>query len=106
MQALLLAAIIARFWEELRSRQLAAAMRGAVSASAAVVRDGAETAVDIKDVAPGDVVLLSAGSLVPGDVRLLEARNLFVRCAAAHALATSAGIKCTCIQITRGPREY
>ena len=86
MQALLLTAIIARFWEELRSRSLAQAMRGAVSASAAVLRDGCETAVDIKAVAPGDVVLLSAGSLIPGDVRLLEARNLFVRCARSHTL--------------------
>jgi hypothetical protein len=30
-------------------------------------------------VVPGDVVLLSAGSLIPGDVRLIEAHNLFVR---------------------------
>lgn len=81
---LLIGAIAIRFWEELRSRSLSAAMAGAVTASATVLRDGKETVTDIKAVAPGDIMLLSAGNLVPGDIRLLEAHNLFLRCAASH----------------------
>ncbi|BDA47243.1 probable magnesium-transporting ATPase, P-type 1 [Coccomyxa sp. Obi] len=78
IMVLLIGAIAIRFWEELRSRSLSAAMAGAVTASATVLRDGKEIVTDIKYVAPGDIVLLSAGNLVPGDIRLIEAHNLFV----------------------------
>jgi Mg2+-importing ATPase len=43
-----------------------------------VLRDGVTKDVPVTQVVPGDVVLLSSGSLVPADGRLLEARDLFV----------------------------
>ncbi len=42
------------------------------------LRDGRETEVKISEVVPGDVVLLSAGSIVPADLRLLSAKDFFV----------------------------
>ena len=45
---------------------------------ASVLRDGARQPVPLHEVVPGDVVLLSAGSLVPADAVLLEATDFFV----------------------------
>ncbi|CAL8460948.1 g479 [Coccomyxa elongata] len=78
IMVLLLAAIGIRFCEELKSRKLTKAMVTAVTSSAKVLRNGAEVLVDIKEVVPGDIVMLSAGDLIPGDVRILEQHNLFI----------------------------
>jgi magnesium-transporting ATPase (P-type) len=43
-----------------------------------VVRDGQEEQVPIEDVVPGDLALLSAGSLVPADAVILESTDFFV----------------------------
>lgn len=45
---------------------------------ASVVRDGEEIVVPTREIVPGDVLLLSAGSLVPADGRILEATDFFV----------------------------
>jgi len=47
-----------------------------------VLRDGKWRELRRSDVAPGDVVRLSAGDLVPGDARLLESRDLYIQQAA------------------------
>ncbi|RFO96929.1 magnesium-translocating P-type ATPase [Rhodoferax lacus] len=52
------------------------ALQVAVMASA--LRDGVPMEVPVFDLVPGDVVLLSAGSLVPADSTLLEAHDFFV----------------------------
>jgi Mg2+-importing ATPase len=43
-----------------------------------VVRDGQSSVVLSQQVVPGDVVLLSAGSLIPADGVVIEANDLFV----------------------------
>ena len=43
-----------------------------------VVRDGREAQVPIESIVPGDLVLLSAGSLVPADAVILECTDFFV----------------------------
>lgn len=43
------------------------------------MRDGQLRNVAIADLVPGDIVLLSAGSLVPADCRVLEAKDCFVQ---------------------------
>lgn len=78
VQILLVAAMVLRFYEELRGRQLTTEMAAAASATARVLRSGAEAEIDSRSVVLGDVVLLSAGDLIPGDVRILESNNLFV----------------------------
>lgn len=77
---LLAAAVSLRLWEELCSRALHSLMATFLTATTSVLRDGAATIVDIKDVVPGDLVTLSAGDLIPGDIRVLESRNLCIRC--------------------------
>jgi Mg2+-importing ATPase len=49
-----------------------------VAVTATVLRDGTPCEVVVYELVPGDVVLLSAGSLVPADATLLEARDFFV----------------------------
>ncbi len=63
---------------EYSAQSAAAALRARLSTRARVLRDGAPTQVPVADVVPGDIVLLSAGSLVPGDAIILEAKDFFV----------------------------
>lgn len=49
-----------------------------VAVTTSVIRDNIEIKIPVKDVTIGDVVLLSAGSLVPADLRIIEAKDLYV----------------------------
>jgi Mg2+-importing ATPase len=66
------------FVREYSAQTAAAALRSRIRTRVNVVRDGTPKAIPIDEVVPGDVVLLSAGSLVPADGRILEARDLFL----------------------------
>jgi Mg2+-importing ATPase len=43
-----------------------------------ILRDGTETDIPAKDIAPGDVVVLNAGVNIPADCLILESKDLFV----------------------------
>ena len=74
----------ARLWQGTRSRRAVAALRAQVSTTATVRRRAAaglpptDREVPLRDVVPGDVVLLTPGDLVPADVRVLTATDLTV----------------------------
>lgn len=53
-------------------------LRSQITLRALVIRDGAELMLPSAEVVPGDVVRLSAGSLVPADALVLEAKDFFV----------------------------
>ncbi len=61
-----------------RSNRAVEALGKRVQSRTRVLRDGRETEVKISEVVPGDVVILSAGSIVPADLRLLTAKDFFV----------------------------
>ena len=42
------------------------------------MRDGKEVQIPIKEITLGDIVILSAGSMIPADLRVLEAKDLYV----------------------------
>jgi Mg2+-importing ATPase len=63
---------------EYRAASAAARLRERVQTQAKVLRDGAEASIPLRQVVPGDVVVLSAGSFVPADGLLLEATDFFV----------------------------
>jgi Mg2+-importing ATPase len=63
---------------EYRAQAVAGALRTRLHVRASVMRDGHEEPVPPEDVVPGDVVLLSAGSLVPADAVILQATDFFV----------------------------
>ena len=63
---------------EYRAQTIAAALRARLHVRASVMRDGRAEPLPPEEIVPGDVVLLSAGSLVPADAVILEATDFFV----------------------------
>ncbi|MFD0332108.1 HAD-IC family P-type ATPase [Streptacidiphilus monticola] len=76
--SILLLSIALGFANEYRAEKSAAALHSAVRHTAVVLRDGHEAEVDVTDLVPGDVVLLSLGQVVPADIRLLDCT--FLQC--------------------------
>ncbi len=66
------------FLQEHSASRAAEKLRAQVRIRATVVRDGRELTIPSEEVVPGDVALLSAGSLIPADGRILESRDFFV----------------------------
>ncbi|MCP1510563.1 magnesium-translocating P-type ATPase [Pseudomonas rhodesiae] len=73
-----------RFWQEAKSNKAADALKAMVSNTATVLRrdDGKRIELPIKQLVPGDVIVLSAGDMIPADCRVLSAKDLFVSQAA------------------------
>ena len=66
------------FWQEHSAANALQKLLAIVTVKANVVRDGREIEIPVENVAPGDVILVSAGSAIPGDCLLLESKDLFV----------------------------
>jgi Mg2+-importing ATPase len=73
-----------RFWQEYRTNKAAEALKSMVRTTATVLRRSnftqqAQTVeVPIRELVPGDIILLSAGDMIPADVRLMSSRDLFI----------------------------
>ena len=93
--AMVLLSTLIRFVQERRSNQAALALKELVSNKATVIRrdlaaadasrpDAAGPAghgqieIPIKQLVPGDIVMLSAGDMIPADCRVMLAKDLFV----------------------------
>ena len=66
------------FFQEYNAGNAAEKLRAQVAPKATVLRDGQAVTVPATGVVPGDVVRLSAGSLIPADGLLLEATDFYV----------------------------
>lgn len=66
------------FFEEYKSNQAAEKLKELVATNATVIREGKEMAIPLKEVTVGDIVLLTAGSMLPADLRIIEAKDLYV----------------------------
>ena len=75
---LVIVSTILDFFEEFRSNKAAEKLKELVATSTTVIRDGKELNIPIKNVTIGDIVVLSAGSMLPADIRILEAKDLYV----------------------------
>ncbi|MEM4329333.1 MAG: HAD-IC family P-type ATPase, partial [Candidatus Caldarchaeum sp.] len=64
------------FVQEYRAEKTLETLKKMLTPTTSVIRDGVEKEVAVKEVVPGDVVVLTAGSKVPADLRLIEAVNL------------------------------
>ncbi len=68
-----------RFFQEFRSGREAEALRSMVKTTAAVIRrENGREEINMADLLPGDIVVLSAGDMVPADLRVLRAKDLFI----------------------------
>lgn len=75
---LIITSTLLEFFEEFRSNKAAEKLKELVATTVNVLRDGEEKKIPIKDVTVGDIVSLSAGSMIPADVRIIEAKDLYV----------------------------
>ncbi len=64
------------FVQEYRAERAMAALKQMAAATALVLRGGERLTVPAAEIAPGDIVLLEAGSVVPADLRLFETAQL------------------------------
>ena len=76
--AIVLATVGIGYSREYSAHAAAARLRAGIAPRARVVRDGQARTIPSVEIVPGDLVMLSAGSLVPADGILLEATDLFV----------------------------
>lgn len=76
--AVVLGSTILGFVQEYRASDAIEKLRSTVMVKSNVLRGGEPCVVLSKHVVPGDVVLLTAGSLIPADGVILEANDLFV----------------------------
>lgn len=72
------ATAVLSFFQEFRATNAVEKLRQRVSIKTIVIRDGQSCTIPSEEVVPGDVVQLSAGSLVPGDGVLIAAKDFFV----------------------------
>jgi len=76
--AIVLGSAVLSFVQEYSANTAAEKLRAQVTIKATVRRDGQPQPIPAEEVVPGDVVLLSAGSLIPADGLVLEAKDFFV----------------------------
>ncbi|QQS20974.1 MAG: HAD-IC family P-type ATPase [Candidatus Moraniibacteriota bacterium] len=76
--AMVFISAIVDFVNTYRSEKISVKLAERVKTLARVRRDREECEIDARRVVPGDILLLSAGSLVAADGEILEARDFFV----------------------------
>ena len=76
---MLLFSTVLRFIQEFRSNKAAEALKKMVKTTCLTKRKFKESReIEISEIVPGDIVLLSAGDMVPADCRILKSKDLFI----------------------------
>jgi Mg2+-importing ATPase len=75
---IILGSAILSFVQEFSASTAVEKLRARVTIKATVLRDGKPQPIPAEEIVPGDVVLLSAGSLIPADGVVLDAKDFFV----------------------------
>ena len=75
---LVTASTLLDFFEEYRSNKAAERLKEMVATTTTVIRDNKEIQIPMKEITLGDIVVLSAGSMIPADLRIIEAKDLYV----------------------------
>jgi Ca2+-transporting ATPase len=66
------------FWQERKAQKSLEALRSLLTPQAAVIRDGQQEVVEVREIVPGDLVVLTIGTRIPADGILLEATDFSV----------------------------
>src|SRR5574341_2134026 len=64
------------FWQEYRAGQVVESLRRRMPLASRVLRDGVEHRVKVRELVPGDVIVLQRGDRVPADARVLKDSGL------------------------------
>ncbi|SDJ40219.1 magnesium-translocating P-type ATPase [Chryseobacterium jejuense] len=79
ISVMLLFSTVLRFIQEFRSNKAAEALKKMVKTSCLTKRKFRENEeIEITEIVPGDIVILSAGDMVPADCRILKSKDLFI----------------------------
>ena len=76
--AVVLVNAIVGFVQEGKAEKALNAIRNLIAPHAHLVRGGRREVVPVRNIVPGDLVLLEAGDRVPADLRLVRARSLLI----------------------------
>jgi len=79
---MVLLSVIFDYLQEHKAERAAENLRQMVALKTMAQRDGAYREIPVENLVPGDMIRLSAGSLVPADGLMIEATDLFVQQAA------------------------
>ena len=66
------------FIQEYRAQQTYTALKGLLKPTTTVIRDGERTEVEVRELVPGDLVVLAPGEHVPGDGEMLDTTKLAI----------------------------
>jgi Mg2+-importing ATPase len=75
---IVLGSALLSFFQEYSANNATEKLRAQVSLKTEVIRDGKPVSIPTEEIVPGDVALLSAGSLIPADGLVIEAKDFFV----------------------------
>ena len=75
---LILVSTILEFFEVYKSNRAAEKLKQMVATSARVIRGGEEIDVPMEDIVVGDLIVLTAGSIIPADLRMIETKDLYL----------------------------
>jgi len=76
--SIVLMSVVLDFVQERRAGKAAEQLKKRVATTTTAFRDGNPQEIELSDVVPGDIVCLSAGSIVPADARVISAKDFFV----------------------------
>lgn len=63
---------------EIRSQKALQSLKKSLKKTCQVIRDGKTSSIPVRDLVPGDLLILEEGHTIPADAKLLEASNLTV----------------------------
>jgi P-type Ca2+ transporter type 2C len=66
------------FIQGLKAEQAVSALRKLMVQKARVIRSGKEFVVSLRELVPGDIIILEEGESIPADARIIESKNLQV----------------------------
>lgn len=81
------------FYQEYSAANAMEKLRSRISLKCRVLRDGKEQEIFAEEVVPGEIVMLSAGSIVPADGVLIDANILYINQAALTGESVAVGKK-------------
>jgi len=66
------------FLQEYKAQRTYEALKGLLKPTTTVIREGTRQEIDVRDLVPGDLVVLSAGEHIPGDGQIIKSTKLMV----------------------------
>lgn len=66
------------FIQEYQAHRTYAALKGLLKPTTTVIRDGIRQEIEVRELVPGDLILLNAGERIPGDGELIESAKLAI----------------------------